>query len=404
MITASQRRRWLLTLTVALPLTGCADETVSIPTCDNGVLDEGELCLRGALRIIEPALEPHALRVADFDGDLLEDLMIIGLAPTVTAELWRGVETRDRGVLLDAPLDPGVHGCSAHPVPGQLGARLNARATDILFATCQPRLHLFAPDDEGRFGQVDDLPLTGLPRTTKVVDVDGDERADVVALIRDPEDEAQQGLNVLLGDGAHGLMGTVETSLAGADFSPTNMEVADVDGDGLADAILLERGRADGLRVAHGVGGGGFARPEPLFTMPSPAVMATGDLDGDGAAEVVVGDLGVNMIVALTSRGVPTPTIAGAFIPSHPRDAPAYITLADVNNDDLLDAVMLAVDSPRVWIAEGLGDGGFFPPSIVEFDDVVHQVALADVNADGAIDLVAGTFDSGTVTVRLASP
>ena len=66
--------------------------------------------------------------------------------------------------------------------------------------------------------------------------------------------------------------------------------------------------------------------------------------------------------------------------------------------------VLLAVDSPRVWIAKGRGDGSFNPPAVLEFETPVHQVALADVNGNGATDVVAGTFDSGTVTIRLASP
>ena len=35
---------------------------------------------------------------------------------------------------------------------------------------------------------------------------------------------------------------------------------------------------------------------------------------------------------------------------------------------------------------------------------VGHQLARAELNADGATDLIAGTFDRGTVTVRLATP
>ena len=46
---ASPRHRWLPALAFALPLLGCADETVWVPTCDDGVLDAGELCLGGAL-------------------------------------------------------------------------------------------------------------------------------------------------------------------------------------------------------------------------------------------------------------------------------------------------------------------------------------------------------------------
>ena len=35
---------------------------------------------------------------------------------------------------------------------------------------------------------------------------------------------------------------------------------------------------------------------------------------------------------------------------------------------------------------------------------VPHQLARAELNGDGATDLIAGAFDRGTVTVRLANP
>ncbi|MCA9690445.1 MAG: VCBS repeat-containing protein, partial [Myxococcales bacterium] len=130
--------------------------------------------------------------------------------------------------------------------------------------------------------------------------------------------------------------------------------------------------------------------------------LAAGDLDDDGVAELVVGDADGGLVFALGA----TPTRAARLLGVAPLPlyTPHTLALVDVSGDELLDLAVTGLDDPRVLISEGDGAGGFRLPHVVEFDAPVDQLGVADLNGDGAPDLVAGTFSEQRVTVRLADP
>jgi len=179
-------------------------------------------------------------------------------------------------------------------------------------------------------------------------------------------------------------------------------------------------------------GGGGASCPAAKYSLgvpktivgkPGPWGLAIGDLDGDGAADIVVGnteDSGaggtLNTIGVLLSKGDGTfadqVTYPYGGVPSFaPIDPIPYtIVLGDMNGDGKLDVVAGGNQTtPGVMLNNG--DGTLAPPVMLGMgstEDAASQIALADVNGDGANDVLmtdgqlevwlnsgAGTFSGG---------
>lgn len=87
--------------------------------------------------------------------------------------------------------------------------------------------------------------------------------------------------------------------------------------------------------------------------------------------------------------------VSGAFAPPEvigTLDYGSDIALADLDGDTHLDIV--AIDSDDVWVSWGLGEGLFAPPARASSVDYPRSFALGDIDGDGAPDLIV--VGSGT--------
>ncbi|MGB8167588.1 MAG: FG-GAP-like repeat-containing protein [Chthoniobacteraceae bacterium] len=142
------------------------------------------------------------------------------------------------------------------------------------------------------------------------------------------------------------------------------------------------------------------------FTMPTggtPAALAVGDLNNDGQADLAVG-MADGKVHILTNA-------AGKF-PGSPGDTRTFeevdlgldsltsLVLADVNHDGYLDLIATdGVSDVGVALSDGLGGFGI----AVSYSDPDNaqspvDVAAADVNGDGALDLVTANA-AGSINI-----
>jgi hypothetical protein len=158
----------------------------------------------------------------------------------------------------------------------------------------------------------------------------------------------------------------------------------DVTGDGLPD--LLFTGAGDRVTLLPGDGIGGFAPAEQFFVSGGVAGALVADADGDGTSDLLLLDGQGQLLVAAGQvsgkrLGLPVvtrpPALAANVIP----------TLADFDHDGVLD--VLSVTYGRVDVLLGTGTGGFTPGASVVTQSSPWRVPVLDLNGDGALDIIA---------------
>ncbi|HXM55200.1 MAG TPA: FG-GAP-like repeat-containing protein [Candidatus Dormibacteraeota bacterium] len=169
---------------------------------------------------------------------------------------------------------------------------------------------------------------------------------------------------------------------------PTSVAIADVTGDGLADALLTTTtysGQPDRdfkLWVFAQQADHTLAAPVALTTDgPSGGgmVIATGDLDGDGRIDVAVSVAGGVDVFLQGPGGLAAPVLvplSGGGV----RD----LRIADVNGDGRGDLVVAA---DQVAVYPSVTGGTFGAPIVVE-PAVRSQVEVADLDGDGRPDVL----------------
>ncbi len=231
------------------------------------------------------------------------------------------------------------------------------------------------------------LSFRDAPVTLLDVDRDGDE--DAAFLTR-------WGCLLFVNDG-NGCFGDVtESQMPVLASGLRTMGVGDVEGDGDPDIVFV-----DGLRVGtYENNGRGVFSENPSWSFVSgmvPWSLVAGDLDGDGDADVVLG--GKNEIELWLSDG------AGAFLFAGQHrftgGVAADLALGDLDLDGDPDLV-LGVNGNRGYLNPAQnriylnnGTAVFVDATsarIPQLDDDTSGVAIADVDGDGAKDIVCANL------------
>jgi hypothetical protein len=214
------------------------------------------------------------------------------------------------------------------------------------------------------------------------------------------------------GDGSGGFPTTA--SLTGF-ANPMSIVSADFNGDGLPDLAVGNSFSFDANPVGKTIsillndGSGGFTTASPSPATEGRAQwMATADFNGDGKVDLVVVDS-----IALPNGlrvylGDGTGHFAAPSVVSTDVHTPIAVITTDVNGDGHADLATVTGDSLQIF--RGAGDGTFDSPTVLLYPDPIEgadgavHVAAADLNHDGHIDLVtvAGNVIGGA-TVFLNS-
>ncbi len=216
------------------------------------------------------------------------------------------------------------------------------------------------------------------------VDVDGDGLLDLVC--RPP------GSNAVL----------FELQQADATFAATGRFahgdgfpiVADFNEDGHAESLSISGVAGGELLVADGFDDGMLTDTASMgFGGASNPTVA--DIDGDGALDIVAGRFNSVALLRGTDRGqfLPHPEFPLGTSLSIRR-----LQLADVNADNVLDLVGLAVPSILgLFISLGVGDGTFQPATNTFTSGNGTDMDLGDIDGDGDTDVA--TLTTGVVTL-----
>jgi RHS repeat-associated protein len=177
-------------------------------------------------------------------------------------------------------------------------------------------------------------------------------------------------------------------------LSTAGVELADLDGDGAVDLVV--KSGTDSFRYSPGLDGTRFSPSVPISTVPSftfedPDVRLA-DMDGDRRTDVVVtSEAGLGIGYNLNGRDWTEPETIGVVDPDQPlRFSDGGRTqLCDLNGDRVQDLCVLRSGSLTYWL--GRGRGRFEPATttttVPQFEPS-DPWQLTDLNGDGWVDLL----------------
>ena len=134
----------------------------------------------------------------------------------------------------------------------------------------------------------------------------------------------------------------------------------------------------------------------------SPTSVAVGDVNGDGRPDIVTAN---NSHIGTGTAGVLLGLAGGGFAamtnyPTGSNGIPKSVAVADVNGDGRLDLVA-ANGNSTVGVLLGRASGGFAAATTYPTVSTTFSVAVADVNGDGRPDIVAVNSGTNTIGVLL---
>ncbi|MHA7630475.1 FG-GAP-like repeat-containing protein [Corallococcus sp. M7] len=179
-------------------------------------------------------------------------------------------------------------------------------------------------------------------------------------------------------------------------LSPNTLDVAmaDVTGDSHVDIVGLNAAGVMAIQAGDGTG-----RFPSLVNSTAPNLAARlmlGDATGDGLKDLIVAG---NQYVSVTpSTGDNT---YGSFIRSSTAVNARDLALADFNLDGKLDVAVSSVTGPDVTVLLNQGDGSFAQPIVLSTLSPASDLDVADWNGDGRPDIVVTQELANTVVVFL---
>src|SRR3954452_14878837 len=206
------------------------------------------------------------------------------------------------------------------------------------------------------------------------------------------------------------------TTLATSTTNPSELVTADFNNDGLADLASADCGDVCGgavgstgqLTVLHGNGGGAFstAPGTPLLPPPgmrSPDILTDAHFDANGRTDLAALYNPTNEHAIYLGRDNSTNGFAAPIDAGADGGGTEGVAAGGINGDSRVDLVV-GRSAAGVAVRLGNGSGNLGAPATVAGTDdpgvSTDPVALADLDRDGDLDVVAGLLDGAVLVLR----
>jgi hypothetical protein len=329
----------------------------------------------------------YDVKAADLDGDGFVEV-VAGIADQHKITVLKShLDHTGGGSLIGPAVDYPVGNVAALDLADFTG---DGRPDVVTADWAEGQVTFRANLGDGTFGPATLLPM-GSPgsnvRDVAGADLDGDGVLDVAAAIYQGQVVMRRGL----GGGAFGAPQTLT-----APGQLKGIDAGDLDHDGKVDLVVVDLA---GRRLVPYYNQGGFVftagTPRtvgaPPLNLPSDVKLA--DLDGDGWLDAAVSNEDGTVSTLHNAAGVLQNQVSYAI--GHLAQS---VDVADFDLDGLPDLLVSIYTECTVTVLPGVG-GGSFGPGVTVWTAVIspRSACAADWDGDGRPDVMAGNFGSGTV-------
>jgi hypothetical protein len=328
---------------------------------------------------------PRAIVAADFNRDGAPDLAMAGTG-------------RDSiGILLNDPAGGHTFTLSHDIVLGGGPFELAAgdlnhdNVLDLAVANADANsIDVLLGKPEGGFEPPVRLAAGGNPRGIAAGDVDGDGRLDLVYTQYD-----LNSVQVLYGD-ASGWNFAARSGPVTTGVRPQGIVLADFNRDGWNDVAVAHTG-ASPVAVLYQVRGDDSFDVVPLAGETYFNVMTVGDFNGDSRVDLAAASTPRSIVAVYLNGGQGLTYSSRLKTGASPRG----IEAADIDRDGALDLVTAnrSANTVSVMLGRASPAGTFAAASSVPAGSGSRDVALADFNMDGQMDIATANEYASTSTV-----
>jgi hypothetical protein len=335
---------------------------------------------------IDPPGTPYevmtSINTSDFNGDGFADLAVEStfnehgnLLPEIGALLGAPSNRLNPGGVVYLPFDGIIVPMSNPPAiadfnhDGHLDMAFSSVYTD---SNGQPVsvMQVEFGDGNGNFNQGPALPLSSNYLAAGNFNAGG--FADLASL-NGPT------LEILLGKGDGTFAPAVPYAVG---TNPVFVLQCDLNEDGKRDLIVVNMD-SDDISILLGIGDGTFKPQKRFAAGNAPVAAATGDFNRDGKVDIAVaGSTGVSILLGNGN---------GTFQPGKTYTAAGPVTgivQASVRQDGIESLLGIDSTSQRFALLPGVGNGTFGAPVFFPVDRIPTAILAADLNRDGAPDVV----------------
>ena len=206
-------------------------------------------------------------------------------------------------------------------------------------------------------------------------------------------------LKILLGNGNGTFTPVPYTSQQLVWQNPSRVVLGDFNHDGKTDAATAKSGGFSSMQNV----GGKLAQKAEYSISGIPNGIARGDFDGDGQDDIAVSEQISKKIHLYFGIGDGTFTVGGTIDLPHATREPADVQAGDFNGDGKHDLAISVIDtatgSAPLKIALSNGVARTFATPVDYGSMHAYEALVADVNGDGARDVLAANLGSGGLTI-----
>jgi RHS repeat-associated protein len=352
---------------------------------------------------------PFLVSTGDFDGDGKTDLAMVNFNSS-TVSIFRNTSTGPSIVSYGVKID---FASGANPSSVSVGDLDGDGKTDLAVTNYNgSSVSVFRNTSTGSgsisFAAKLDYPTGLIPYSVSIGDLDNDGKADLAVA-----NYSSNTISILrnTGTGA-GLISFAPKIDYVTGVNPRSTSIVDLDGDGKADLAVTNCGSPFNTvsvfrNTSTGMGAVSFAAKVDYTTGTSPYSVSTGDLDGDGKIDLATANYTSNTVSVLRNTSVFGALSFAVKVEYATGTNPESVAIGDLDGDGKSDLAVAnyGANSLSIFRNTSTGSGSVSFGAKVDYvtgtNTSTISVAIGDFDGDGKADLAAANYGTATMSVIL---